>query len=122
MTHSDPNENDLSERKNALGQKLNQAQDSYAQNTPKDTEPKTGYGMAFRAASDFVAALFVGCVLGWGLDSMLGTKPWFLILFVLLGFAAAITTIVRTVGGGDQKLAMTKRKDTPDQDNPPASK
>ena len=32
----------------------------------------------------------VGCALGWGLDKLLGTRPIFTALLLLVGFAAGI--------------------------------
>ena len=34
--------------------------------------------------------------LGWGLDSLLGTKPVFIVVFVLLGFAAGVRIMLRS--------------------------
>jgi ATP synthase protein I len=40
-------------------------------------------------------ALVVGLVIGWTLDRWLGTKPWLLMLFVVLGVAAGVMNVVR---------------------------
>ena len=36
----------------------------------------------------------LGLFIGWLLDRWLGTSPWLLIVFILLGIAAAIKSIV----------------------------
>ncbi|HET7156231.1 MAG TPA: AtpZ/AtpI family protein, partial [Hyphomicrobiaceae bacterium] len=56
-----------------------------------------GRGMAYgmRMAAELVAAVIVGGIIGWGLDWVLGTKPWLFLLFFLLGFAAGILNVVR---------------------------
>lgn len=56
-----------------------------------------GRGMAYgmRMAAELVAAVIVGGVIGWGLDQGLGTKPWFFLLFFLLGFAAGVVNVMR---------------------------
>jgi ATP synthase protein I len=51
--------------------------------------------MGLRAASEFVAAIVVGGLIGWGLDVWLGTKPAFLIAFFLLGVAAGVVNVIR---------------------------
>jgi ATP synthase protein I len=51
--------------------------------------------MATRAASEFVAAIVVGGLIGWGLDAWLGTKPAFLIAFFFLGVAAGVINVIR---------------------------
>ena len=63
----------------------------------RDAEMR-GRGMAYglRMAMDFVAAVFVGGLIGWGLDWVLGSGPWLPLLFFLLGFAAGILNVMRT--------------------------
>ena len=39
---------------------------------------------------EFVGAVLVSAFIGWLLDRWLGTKPWLMILFLLLGFAAGL--------------------------------
>jgi ATP synthase protein I len=56
-----------------------------------------GMGLAFRITTEFVAAVAVGVGIGWLLDNWLDTKPWFLILFVLLGAVAGFLNVYRTV-------------------------
>ena len=54
-------------------------------------------GRAFRVASELLAALFVGALLGLGLDRLLGTQPWLLLLGLALGFAAGIRNLSRAL-------------------------
>jgi ATP synthase protein I len=42
--------------------------------------------------------VLVGAGLGWLLDRWLGTKPWGLIVFLLLGFAAGVLNVMRAAG------------------------
>ena len=58
----------------------------------------TGYAMAFRLASEFVAGVLVGAGLGWALDKLAGTSPWGLIGLLLLGFAAGVMNVLRAAG------------------------
>jgi ATP synthase protein I len=53
------------------------------------------WGLGVRAASEFVAAIVVGGLIGWQLDVWLGTKPAFLIVFLLLGGVAGIWNVIR---------------------------
>jgi ATP synthase protein I len=53
-------------------------------------------GYAFRVGIELTVGLVVGGVLGWMLDSWLGTKPAFLIVFFFLGAAAGIRNVFRT--------------------------
>ena len=86
-----------------LGERLDEAQRKRQQRVSRP--PPTQMGIAFRFATELVAALLVGGALGWGLDWTAGyfgihTKPVFLILFVVLGAAAGI----RGVMGAAQEI------------------
>src|SRR5262247_1165672 len=56
-----------------------------------------GRGMAYgmRMAAELVAAVVVGGIIGWGLDWVLGSRPWLFLLFFLLGFAAGVVNVLR---------------------------
>jgi ATP synthase protein I len=70
----------------------------------KAREPKRGKtgekfamaNMAWRMTLELVVGGMVGAAMGWGLDVLLGTMPLFLIVFVLLGFAAGVRTVMRS--------------------------
>ncbi len=55
------------------------------------------YSKGYRLASEFVAGVLVGGLLGYGLDYLLGTLPLFLIVLLLFGFAAGILNVIRVV-------------------------
>lgn len=63
-------------------------------------------GLAFRLATELVAGVVVGGVVGWGLDSWLGTTPWFLLIFFVLGSVAGILNVVRTAQTMNAKQAL----------------
>lgn len=50
---------------------------------------------ALRISMEMVAAVVVGGGLGWFLDRFLGTGPWLLLVFLVLGFAAGMLGAVR---------------------------
>jgi len=52
--------------------------------------------LAWRMVIELVAGLGIGFGIGYGLDSLFGTMPIFLVLFILLGFAAGVKTMLRT--------------------------
>ncbi len=58
--------------------------------------------MAFRVAGELIAALVVGVAIGWWLDRLLGTTPWLLVLFLVLGFAAGIVNVWRLVAPNEE--------------------
>ena len=51
--------------------------------------------MGMRIAVEIAAAIGVGTAIGIGLDRWLGTSPWLLIVFFLLGTAAAFLNVYR---------------------------
>ena len=50
----------------------------------------------WRMVTELVAGLLIGFCIGYGLDRLFGTLPVFLVLFVLLGFAAGVKTMLRS--------------------------
>lgn len=52
--------------------------------------------MAWRMVIELVTGLGVGFGIGYGLDMLFGTLPLFLVLFVLLGFAAGVRVMLGT--------------------------
>ena len=53
--------------------------------------------LAWRMVIELVAGIVIGFGIGYGLDVLLGTIPIFLVLFVLLGFAAGVRVMLRSV-------------------------
>lgn len=51
---------------------------------------------AWRMVIELVAGIAIGFGIGYGLDSLFGTIPIFLVLFTLLGFAAGVKTMIAT--------------------------
>lgn len=45
---------------------------------------------------ELVAGILIGFAIGYGLDAVLGTMPIFLVVFILLGFAAGVRVMMRT--------------------------
>ena len=52
--------------------------------------------VAWRMTLEMVVGGLIGAAMGWGLDALFGTRPGFLIVFVLLGTAAGIRTAMRS--------------------------
>ncbi len=65
--------------------------------TPSEEAPATAsaMGIGVRVGVELVSALAVSVAIGWMLDRWLGTKPWLLALFVVLGGAAGIANVWR---------------------------
>ena len=57
-------------------------------------------GRGFRLASELMAAMIVGPLLGWGFDRLAGTSPFGLLAGVFLGFAAGMRNAARAMKEG----------------------
>jgi len=79
----------------------------------KAPSQEKGQGLAFamRIGVEIVAALIVGVAIGYFLDRWLGTKPWFLLLFFVLGAAAGFMNVFRVVGGMGGQVGYRKDKE-----------
>ncbi|MEM7172243.1 MAG: AtpZ/AtpI family protein [Pseudomonadota bacterium] len=84
-----------------LDARLKAAQSRHRGETDAPDEAKRGsaLSLAFRIGVELVAALIVGVGIGYLLDLWLGTKPWFLLLFFVLGSAAGIMNVFRVTSG-----------------------
>ena len=52
-------------------------------------------GSAFKLGTELVAAVAVGTIIGFILDSWFDTKPWLIIIFFFLGAAAGMLNVIR---------------------------
>ncbi len=52
-------------------------------------------GNAFKLGTELVAAVMIGTIIGFILDSWFDTKPWLIIIFFFLGAAAGMLNVIR---------------------------
>jgi ATP synthase protein I len=95
-------EPELRARMNALSQKIDAQRHKPAGGGDGERESATsarGWGRAmslgFRVVTELVAGIVVGGGLGYLLDKWLGTKPFLLILLLILGAAGGFWNIIR---------------------------
>lgn len=91
----------LSARLRGLGERLNQVRGSRPQDT--DSGAQTGadpsaIARGLRLSAELVAGVLVGAGLGWLIDRWLGSTPWGLFVFLMLGFAAGVLNVLRSAG------------------------
>jgi ATP synthase protein I len=89
----------LSARLRDLGERLGQHE------RPSDSEPgqrptsdSSGIALGLRLSSELVAGVLVGTGIGWLLDYWLGTSPFGMLVFLLLGFVAGVLNVMRVAG------------------------
>jgi ATP synthase protein I len=91
----------LSARLQRLGERLG----DHHPDRPSENDPRRRAGpdpsalaRGLRLSAEFVAGILVGAGIGWLLDRGLGTSPWGMIVFLLLGFAAGVLNVMRAAG------------------------
>ena len=69
-----------------------------------DSEQKGSLmGGAFKLGTELVAAVAVGTIIGFILDSWFDTKPWLIIIFFFLGAAAGLRNVIRAANRMQEK-------------------
>jgi ATP synthase protein I len=69
-----------------------------------DAANVSALGIGLRVGVELVSALIVGVAIGWGLDRLLGTRPIFIAVFVLLGGAAGVLNVWRIFAPAGSKM------------------
>jgi len=82
----------------------------------------TGLGWALRVGVEMVSALAVGVGVGLLLDRWLGTGPWLLVVFFLLGAGAAILNVYRAAMGYGLAVGYKKPGEDGDEEENAAKK
>ena len=90
----------MSEQKpDDLGARIKAAQDARKpkhDHVEKQAESAVNAGgMALRYGAEFGASVFVGLLLGLGIDKFFGTAPWGLLIMLGFGLAAAVLGVIR---------------------------
>ncbi|SDJ29247.1 AtpZ/AtpI family protein [Aliiruegeria lutimaris] len=83
----------------------------------KTDAPSTGdisqANIAWQMVTELVAGIVIGLGIGLGFDALLGTKPFMLVLFILLGFVAGVRVMMRTAANVQEKqLAKAAEQET----------
>ncbi len=74
------------------------------------------YSKGYKLASEFVAGVLVGGLIGFGLDKLFSTLPLFLIVFLLLGFGAGILNMSRSANRTPPSAEELRKMPAPDND------
>jgi ATP synthase protein I len=111
---AEPELGDFSNRLKDLSDRIAaETSERAAAETPSNAyQAASGYSKGYRLASEFVAGVLVGGLLGYGLDWLFGTLPLFLIVLLLFGFAAGILNMSRAANR-EQPTPEDLKKMTP---------
>lgn len=96
---------DRSAKLDELDRRIRAAREARKPKQGKSGNKFTAAGMAWRMTLELVVGSLVGAAMGWGLDEVFGTLPLFLIVFILLGFAAGIRIVMRSAEEFQKKQA-----------------
>lgn len=101
-------------RLEGLGDRLEKIRSEEAAKTEAEEDARMhSRGMAYglRMASELVGAVLVGGLIGYGLDNLLGTLPWFFLFFFVLGLIAGIRNVIRGFERLQAEIAAHTRGD-----------
>jgi ATP synthase protein I len=94
MTENDPERlQELDARLKAARERIEGGSGADRQQSAADSRLAAA---GWRMSLELVVGIVFGLGLGWLIDFSLGTKPWFMIIFMFLGLAAGISNIMRT--------------------------
>jgi len=99
---------------NELGERikrLRETQDTAKHGRSGDAPPRSGLGLAMRIGVELVAALVVGVALGYGLDTLFGTKPLLSLLGFFFGAAAGFLNVYRVATGQGSTVGYKRPPD-----------
>lgn len=107
------------EKLRQLEARIDAAKRAGASSKPHQEEHYSQAQMGWRMVIELVAGLGIGFGIGYGLDTLLGTMPILMVLFVFLGLAAGVKTMMRTAeefqtARKAEAAAKTDRPDTGD--------
>ena len=105
---SEESDNDRLRRLNV---RLRDARHDAAEKGDKKGQSLTGIGLAFRVGVELLSAVAVGGAIGWGLDLWLETRPWLMLVLLLLGGAAGILNVYRISSGYSYAAGYKKADD-----------
>ena len=80
---------------------------------------QSGLGFGLRIGVELVSALAVGGIIGLLLDRWLGTEPWLMVVFFLLGAAAGLMNVYRVMTGLGQSVGYPREKTEDDDKRSP---
>jgi ATP synthase protein I len=84
------------ERLKRLEERIEAARGPKPEETRRQSKAEAS-ALGWRMVTELLAGMLLGLAIGYGLDSLFGTLPLFLVVFALLGFAAGVRTMLRSV-------------------------
>lgn len=108
---TDPEDAD---RLKALSAKIDAVKEDRAPK-PRTPDHHSQAQLAWRMVIELVAGLGIGFGMGYGLDALFGTSPFLMIIFIFLGLAAGIQTMMRSA----KEVQSMREAEEADKDDAP---
>jgi len=108
---TDPEDTD---RLKALSARIDAVKEEHVPK-PRTPDPHSQAQLAWRMVIELVAGIAIGFGMGYGLDALFGTSPWLMIIFIFLGLAAGIQTMMRSA---KEVQSMREAEEAEDDDAP----
>ena len=68
----------------------------FEEKTSSESNKKGAFmGNAFKLGTELIAAVAVGTIIGFILDTWFDTKPWLMIIFFFIGSAAGMLNVIK---------------------------
>ena len=117
MTSNDDGQKRPPEDLDAFGRKLVEARKREESRrlwkSDVNRPPQSALGVAFRVAVELVSAVAVGAAIGWALDLWWDTRPWVMVAFIVLGFAAGVLNVYRMASGMSGGIGYQSKNEAP---------
>ncbi|NHX27598.1 F0F1 ATP synthase subunit I [Escherichia coli] len=84
------------ERLDTLDQRIAELKKAQKPGKPHQDEHYSQAQVGWRMVTELVAGLLIGFTIGFGLDTLFGTMPIMMVIFIMLGFAAGVQTMLRS--------------------------
>jgi len=75
----------------------------------RDENQRDGLALGYRVGLELVVAVVVGTGMGWAIDRALGTKPFGLIVFFVLGAGAGLLVVWRALTGMKNEVGFQQK-------------
>lgn len=90
---------------NALEAKIKALKGADVEDAETGDQISAQAGYAWQMIIELCVGLVIGFGIGYGLDATFGTQPIFMVLFILLGFAAGVRVMLGTARQMQEKQA-----------------
>jgi ATP synthase protein I len=107
----------IRQRLDDLGERIGEARGRREQPRPEPQARGAALSQALRLATELIAGVGVGGFIGWWLDRVLGTAPFLMVLFLVLGAIAGILNVMRAAQAMQGTAPLPGKDLGPDDDD-----